>query len=136
MLPGVRSLAQGDDADEPTLGSRGEEIAANHLRRSGYTILQRNVKSRFGEIDIVANHGDVLCFVEVKTRRNESFGDGAMAVTRSKQKQIEKASVDFARKHGLLDADCRFDVVAVTLPPQGEPTIEVFEGAFACSSRF
>ena len=83
----------------------------------------------------MASHGDVLCFVEVKTRRSENFGDGAMAVGRSKQRQIVKASADFARKHGMLDANCRFDVVAVMLPPQGEPTVEVFEGAFASTSR-
>ena len=135
MLPGVRGTAHEDAPDAPSVGKQGEEIAAAHLRRSGYTILQRNVKSRFGEIDIVASHGDVLCFVEVKTRRSERFGYGATAVGRSKQRQIVKASADFARKHGMLDADCRFDVVAVTLPPQGEPTVEVFEGAFASTSR-
>ena len=119
------------DSSSRCVGQYGEEVAARHLRQQGYKILQRNVASRFGEIDIVASQGDVLCFVEVKTRRGRGFGPGAAAVTRAKQKQIAKAAVDLARKHGLVRQNCRFDVIAVTLPDgQGEPVVELYQGAF------
>lgn len=124
-----------EDSTPNSVGRQGEELAAAHLRKMGYTILQRNAKSRFGEIDIVARHDQVLCFVEVKTRSGEGFGPPAAAVTKSKQRQIERASMDFARKHGMLGADCRFDVVAVTLPAEGVPEVEVFEAAFEAGLR-
>lgn len=124
-----------DEAGAKSVGRQGEELAAAHLRKTGYIILERNVKSRFGELDIVARHGEVLCFVEVKTRRGEGFGPAVAAVAKAKQRQIERAAIDYARKRGVLDADCRFDVVAVTLPETGQPAVEVFEAAFEASLR-
>jgi len=116
------------------VGDRGEKVAAAWLRRQGYKILQRNVRSRLGEIDIVASHHGVLCFVEVKTRSSDAFGGPAAAVHKAKQRQIQRVALDFAQQRGLTQAECRFDVVAVTLPKQGEPQVELFQGAFAMSS--
>ena len=126
-----RGLSPHDHQDgPPSVGKQGEEAAAACLRQRGYRILQRNAKSRFGEIDIVALDGDVLCFVEVKTRRSAAFGEAAAAVPAAKQRQIERAALDFARKRGMTRADCRFDVVAVSLAAEGQPQVEVFPGAF------
>jgi len=62
-----------------TLGELGETLACEELRRRGYAILERRYRTRYGEIDIVARHGDVLVFVEVKARAGDAFGTGAEA---------------------------------------------------------
>jgi len=71
-----------------TLGLHGEDLACAELRRRGYAILERRYRTRHGEIDIVAREGEVVVFVEVKTRAGDRFGDGAAAVTGWKQRRI------------------------------------------------
>ena len=71
-------------------GKQGEDLAAAHLADNGYRILQRNYRSVFGEIDIVAEEGDTLVFVEVKSRRSEAYGDAQLAVGPEKQRQISR----------------------------------------------
>lgn len=63
------------------LGRYGEDVAVRHLHDQGLVILERNWRCRAGEIDIVARHGDVLVFCEVKTRRSDRFGSPVEAVT-------------------------------------------------------
>ena len=111
------------------LGKLGEDLACAELVRRGYAILARRYRTRVGEIDIVARDGEVTCFVEVKTRDGERFGDGAEAVTRWKQRRIANMAIDYIGRHRLYDRPCRFDVVAIdvsTTPPR----IEVYSGAF------
>ena len=122
-------------ASHIALGQQGEDLAAAHLRRAGYRILKRNAASRFGEIDIVASQGDVLCFVEVKTRRGTDVSAAVAAVTEAKQRRMERAALDFARRNGMLDAPCRFDVVAVCIPPDGTPEVALFPNAFIAKGR-
>ena len=73
-----------------TLGELGETLACDELRRRGYAILERRYRTRYGEIDIVARHGDVLVFVEVKARAGDAFGTGAEAVTAYKQRRVAR----------------------------------------------
>lgn len=114
-----------------TIGERGEQEAARYLRRSGLKIVTRGYRNRFGEIDIVALENDTLVFAEVKTRRNHSAGHPAEAVDDRKQQQIVRLAAAFCRRHGASRCRCRFDVVAVTWPPDAEtPTIEHIPGAF------
>jgi len=95
------------------LGNSGEEEAADFLGASGYQLLERNFRAERGEIDIIARDGDVIVFVEVKTRKSEEFGDPEAWVGRRKQAQIGKVALAYLQSKDLLDAECRFDVIAV-----------------------
>lgn len=114
-----------------SLGRRGEDLACRELRRRGYAILARRFRTRFGEIDIVADDGGTLVFVEVKTRRNTAFGGATAAVNAAKQRRL----VNMARSYLLGLAGrappCRFDVVGVTAGPGRPPVVEVVKDAFA-----
>jgi len=88
----------------------GEDAAAEHLRRRGFDVLARNVRFPFGELDLVALDGDVVVFVEVKTRR----GFGALeAVDARKRRRLERLATAFLARAGWLGRAARFDVVAV-----------------------
>ena len=102
-----RPLVMASDARQ-SLGELGETLACEELRRRGYAILERRYRTRYGEIDIVARHGDVLVFVEVKARAGEAFGTGAEAVTRYKQRRVAQMAADFLVRRRLQDRPCRF----------------------------
>jgi putative endonuclease len=112
------------------LGLAGEQLAAEHLCRCGYTILHRNYRTRSGEIDIIARHGQTVVFIEVKTRKNELFGSPAAAVTVRKQAQISRVAQEFLQREGLVACPARFDVVSVLAPPGTAPRLEVITDAF------
>jgi putative endonuclease len=112
-----------------SLGELGETLACDELRRRGYAILERRYRTRYGEIDIVARHGDVLVFVEVKARVGDTFGSGAEAVTGYKQRRVARMAADFLARRRLTDRPCRFDVVSVAMGLE-HPRIEVFVDAF------
>ncbi len=92
-------------------GARAEEMACAYLIGDGYEILARNVRLGRGEIDIVAQKGDVVAFVEVKARSTARFGTPAEAVTREKMRRIISAATAYAAAHDLFDWRLRFDVV-------------------------
>jgi len=94
-------------------GQEWEDVAGRHLRKAGYKILERNYRSRAGEIDFVARDGETLCFIEVKGRRSTMFGSPAEALTLEKQRRITRAAQTYLRERRLPDAVCRFDVVAI-----------------------
>jgi putative endonuclease len=113
-------------------GERGEELAAAHLEASGYRIIERNYRSVFGEIDIVAEEGETLVFVEVKCRRSDAFGPPELAVGREKQKKISRIALHYLSEHRQRHCPARFDVVAVKLLPGGA-RIELIRNAFDLS---
>lgn len=95
-------------------GRRGEELAAGHLRRKGYKILRRNFRAREGgEVDLVCRDGDVLVFVEVKTRSGEGFGRPAHAVDARKRRLLMRAAFSWLRMLDMPDIGFRFDIVEV-----------------------
>jgi putative endonuclease len=108
----------------------GEDVACRELARRGYAILARRFRTRYGEIDIVARDGPALVFVEVKTRSSRRFGTPAEAVTGRKQAKIALMASEFLLRRGLQQVPCRFDVVAVLVPPDGTPAVEVMRAAF------
>jgi len=95
------------------LGKRGEEAAVSLLKEKGYKILVRNYKTKLGELDIIAQDEDTLCFIEVKTRNSLRFGLPEEAVSVRKQRQISKAALVFLKENNLLNRKARFDVVSV-----------------------
>lgn len=116
--------------DNLTIGARGEDLAAAFLHDRRYAILERNFRCKGGEVDIVARDGKTLVFVEVKTRRNESYGVPQLAVTPFKQRQISKAALTWLAKHRLAESAARFDVIAIMLRDPAAPEIEHIRNAF------
>ena len=114
----------------------GETLAAQYLEKRGYQLLEQNYRSRFGEIDLIAKQGKRIVFVEVKTRRTLRFGVPQAAVTPAKQKQISKLALSYLQTHNLLDAPCRFDVVAIFLSSKSTPArLKHIENAFDFASE-
>ena len=95
-----------------TIGDYGEKLAADYLKRHGYKIIERNYRSRFFEIDIIAYDGDCLCFVEVKTRNRDDYGLACEAVNYAKQQKIIKGASAYLASNNV-DSPTRFDVVEV-----------------------
>jgi putative endonuclease len=111
------------------LGRRGERAAEKYLRRNGYRIVARNFRAAGAEIDLVTMDGDVLVFVEVKTRRGLDAGAPEEAVDERKQKQIRRAAELFAARYREDEIEMRFDIVAVDA--SGERLeIELLRNAF------
>jgi putative endonuclease len=118
------------------LGQRGERAAERYLRTRGYRILARGDRARFGELDLVALDGDTVVFVEVKTRQSQEFGHPSEAVDAAKQRRLTRLAVAFLKHYGLLEHPARFDVVAVTWPPdRDEPLVEHIPDAFESAGR-
>ena len=95
------------------LGKLGESLACEALRRQGYAILATRYRTRFGEIDIIAEHAGVLVVVEVKARRSAARGSAVDAVSPVKRRRIAAMALDYLAWTGRLEAPCRFDVVAI-----------------------
>lgn len=110
-------------------GRAAEDLAAAWLERRGFEVLARNHATRRGEVDLVCREGDVLCFVEVRSRSSRAQGGPEETVGRRKALRVVAAATDWAARNGGLDRAIRFDVVAVTDGPGG-PEIEHFRNAF------
>ena len=121
MTPRVRSVLR--------FGALGEEAAAELLRKGGYRIVARNHRCSRGEVDVIAEKGDLLVFVEVRTRATAAFGGPEETVGARKQRRVVAAARDYlAHRRGPAKA-ARFDVIAVVDGPSG-PSLTHFENAF------
>jgi putative endonuclease len=127
-----RTLAPDDAPAHQRTGRRGEEDAYFYLRRLGYVMVARNFRSsrRRGEIDLIGWDGDVLCFIEVKTRRTRDVKPAEAAVDRDKQRGLAAVAEEYLR-HVARSCRWRFDVVTVYYEAQSsQPLIELFRNAF------
>lgn len=115
------------------LGRWGEELVAEELQKQGGAILARGYHSRFGEIDLIAEKGGYLCFVEVKLRKNDSFAPARAFVDVHKQQKLRITAEIFLAEHPEIVLQPRFDVAEV-YAPQGvktqKPRIVYWENAF------
>ena len=115
-------------------GRRGEEDAYFYLRRRGYVMIARNYRSPHfrGELDLVGWDGDVVCFIEVKTRSTRAVKPAEAAVDYIKQKELGLVARDFLRQ---LPPSCqwRFDVLSVYYDGRGQTSFELFQNAFSVS---
>ena len=119
------------DRSRLNIAKTGELLALKHLKARGCEILAQNYRARRGEIDLIVQDGEFTVFVEVKTRRSLRFGLPQAAVTLQKQRQISKVALAYLQAQNLLDAPCRFDVIAIHLSPQLELLrLEQIESAF------
>lgn len=110
------------------LGRHGEQLAAEHLERSGLRILARNWRCSEGEIDIVAAERRVLVVCEVKTRAGVRYGTPLEAITRAKQRRLRRLAVRWLVANGVLFDEVRIDVVGLTSDQAGGFTIEHVRG--------
>ncbi len=112
------------------LGQAAELQAERYLRRKGYRILDRNVRSPLGELDLVARSGQVLVFVEVKARRTSALGGAAYAVDGRKQAKLVRLAAQYLAQRKLSNRLCRFDVVLCREGTDCPSHIEHIENAF------
>ena len=117
------------------LGKQGEDLAVQELRRRGYAILARRYRTRFGEIDIVAEEAGAVIFVEVKARRSSKYGAATDAVPTWKQRRIAAMALDYLARTNRLERPARFDVVAIDGIGTGKPNLQVIRDAFMSRGR-
>lgn len=94
------------------IGRLGEDVAAKYLESKGYVIAERNFRSNTSEIDIIAYNKDMICFIEVKTRKNSDFGYPCEAVNYHKRMKITQGALSYMRSR-RLECEVRFDVIEV-----------------------
>ena len=111
------------------LGSWGETLAAEYLARKGYTVLESNVRTPHGEIDLVTQQGVATVFVEVKTRSSTAYGPPESAITSTKQAHLLAAAQAYLQTHPELEGDWRIDVIAIRRRKGMKPEIVHFENA-------
>ena len=116
-------------------GQAGESAAEEYLRRKGYRIVARNLRSPVGELDLVAEDGRVLVFVEVKARRTDAFGGAIQAVHQRKQQKLIQLAAQYLARHHVKDRLCRFDVVLLQGTDAAVPQIEHIQNAFEVSGN-
>jgi putative endonuclease len=127
-----------------SLGKWGEALAADYLIQHGYLIVERNVHTPYGEIDLIAmqpvssddfsehqNHTSMLVFVEVKTRASLAYGYPEESVTIEKQEHLLAAAQHYLQQHPEYEGNWRMDVIAIWRSPKSEKIeIRHFENAF------
>ena len=122
-----------DASQQLELGRRGEELAAAYLQQLGYGIVATNFtlpvgRNRLGvpinvEIDLVAYHGQTLCFIEVKSRASDWFAPPQVNVDRRKQRQIARAARAYRRMFGLVGEPYRYDVITIVFGENDDASI-------------
>jgi putative endonuclease len=117
------------------IGARGEETACAHLEGLGYQILARNYRCRYGEIDIVAADGEVLVFVEVKTRSPSAYGPARDAVTAAKRRKLARSASHYMLAHREQECAYRADIVEVALLRGAVAAVRHLKGAFSIEAE-
>jgi len=107
-------------SDRDKLGRRGEKLAARHLRRNGYRIVERNFRCPLGEIDIIA----------LRTRRSAEFEPPEVNVTPAKRRRIRRLAQYYLAEKSINDFNVRCDVIAIVISDAGDTELEHFEDAF------
>ena len=137
------SLLQHTDSDTSNtsrVGIQGERISHDFLVRKGLRLVCANFKTPVGrnrrgaivtgEIDVIAYEGDVLCFIEIKTRTSEEFSSAVSAVNLRKQRQIIRTAKRYRKLFHLNDIRFRYDAMGIVLNGKRAPKIEYFRGYF------
>ena len=117
------------DLSKISTGKDGEQIALAYLKKNGYCICETNFRCPLGEIDIIAREKKEIVFIEVKTRKSHKLGYPEQAVGVKKQTKLSQLALWYLQKNKLADANARFDVVAITLHPEGNE-IRLIKNAF------
>jgi putative endonuclease len=112
------------------LGDFAERVAAEHLEAKGYRIRERNYRTRFGEVDIIAEFGETLAFVEVRCRRGNKMGSAMESLSYSKQRRLVSLAENYGAGEAQTPEGRRIDVIAVDLAENGSlVSLQHIEGA-------
>lgn len=123
-------FSKSDLADHLRLGQYGEDLAVNLLKGKGYAIIARNEIINRREVDIIARDGDLLVFVEVKTRSGGSFGHPLEAIDNKRRERLKSAGKIYLHANRLKNVSLRFDAVSVIASENGAPLVEHFKNVF------
>ncbi len=104
-------------------GEAGESLAVAYVKGKGMHVLDRNVETHFGEIDIVGEEADEIVFIEVKTRQNDEYGHPEEAITATKFRHMKASAEAYLDTYGLEKRFWRLDVIAIRVYPDCEPEI-------------
>lgn len=114
------------------VGTLGEKLATDFLKKKGYHIRETNFRCKQGEIDIITEKKDSLVFVEVRTKTSNDFGSPEESVTHAKKEKLIASALTYITTHQNLPPSWRIDFVAVELDQKGKATrIELFENAIS-----
>ena len=113
------------------IGLLGETLAADYLKEKGYTILERNARTPYGEIDLVACYESTIVFIEVKTRTSTRFGNPEDSITPSKRGHLIASIQAYLQSHPELTGDWRIDVIAIQKTGSPDTAITHFENAIS-----
>ena len=112
------------------LGRRGEEIARRRVEELGYEVLETNYRAKSGEIDLVAEHGGTLVFVEVRTRRGRAIGSPEESITARKRSHMIDSAQEYLQANDAEDKEWRIDLVAIEMSWDGRlDRVHVLENA-------
>lgn len=115
-----------------SLGRKGESLAAAYLERQGYSIIDRNLETPYGEIDLIARQSNVIVFVEVKTRASSSLGPPEISITPRKAEHMRCAAEYYIQQHPELSNDWRIDAFSVQIQAGDiPPLIDHFENVIS-----
>jgi len=111
------------------IGEWGEQIAVDFLNNHNVKIVDRNIRTNYGEIDILGQKDGVLIFFEVKTRRTGDFGNPEDAVNNIKQEHMKNSALEFIQSNQDMEMDWRIDVIAIYVDKENELQIRWFKNA-------
>jgi len=113
-----------------SLGYIGESLAAAFLEKQSYSILERNYRTPYGEIDLITQQGDAIVFTEVKTRATSSLGPPEISITRRKAEHMRCAAEYYIQQHPELHGEWRIDVISIQMQANETPPLIIhFENA-------
>ena len=111
------------------IGDWGEQVAVDYLHDNNVKIVGRNIRTNYGEIDILGQKDGVLIFFEVKTRRTEKFGNPEDAVNYVKQEHMKNSALEFIQSNQDMKMDWRIDVIAIYVGKKNKLQIRWFKNA-------
>lgn len=129
-----KNLLKNEKATAVSIGALGEEAAVQAIKKQGYKVIERNYRTKMGEIDIIAKDGEYICFIEVRLRKNNNFGSPADTIDMRKQQKIIRTAKYYAVTKKIYDTPMRFDAVLINAEPKdGKLTnikTEIIKNAF------
>ncbi|WP_072281415.1 YraN family protein [Rappaport israeli] len=111
-------------------GQHGEQLAHRYLKQQGLTIVAKNVRNRYGEIDLIAQDNQSLVFIEVRLRQHNALVSACQSIDPRKQQKWQKAAQHYLQTHYRQPPDCRFDAICITEHPKQAPQIDWLKGIF------
>lgn len=106
---------------------KGEDLAVNYLRKHGYTIIERNFRKGYGEIDIIATKNNTLVFIEVKTRTTGLYGGAIESIAQFKIRKLMQTAEYYKMLHSSLPDSLRIDAILIDIDDKGKANIEHVE---------